>query len=137
MSAKKVRGAEEVPRRRSLPRELVCFLAWLVPGAGHLVLGRWQRALGFAALVLLSLTIGCQLDGNLPWQWGGSPLRTLATTGAMGSGLPYFVLRFGMGYEGSPGAPGFEYGSAFLITAGLMNLLLILDVWDISQGHKE
>ena len=141
MAAKKGRAAESAARESvqpsAVPKELACFVAWLFPGAGHLLLGRWQRALAFAALVLLSMGTGCMLQGNLPWEWGGSPLRTLATTGTMGSGLPFFILQFAVGYEGAPEAAGYEYGSAFLITAGLMNLLLVLDVWDIAQGHKE
>ena len=54
----------------------------------------------------------------------------------MGMGLPYFGLRFIFGYQGSVVAAGYEYGSAFLLTAGLMNLLLVLDTWDILRGRK-
>ena len=87
--------------------------------------------------MFLALAIGCYLDGRLPWVWSGSPLRVLATLGCMGSGAPYFVLRFVVGYEGDILAPGFDYGSAFILTAGLMNLLLVLDAWDIALGRKE
>ena len=83
---------------------LATALAWAVPGTGHLLLGRWQRALGFCALVLLMLVL---------------------------------VLRFGFGYEGTLEAAGFEYGGAFILTAGLMNLLLTLDAWDVARGRKE
>ena len=54
----------------------------------------------------------------------------------MGMGLPYFVLRYLLGYSGNVIGSGFEYGSAFVLTAGLMNLLLTLDTWDIAVGHK-
>jgi len=146
MSAKKARGEQKAAStvgtpgsmtRSPVPRELACLLAWLIPGAGHFLLGRWRRGAVFLSLVMLSLVIGCQLGGNLPWYWSGSPLLVLATLGAMGSGLPLFVVHFIFDYHGMAEAPGFEYGSAFIITAGLMNLLLILDVWDISQGTKE
>ncbi len=66
----------------------------------------------------------------------GQPLSILATLGAMGMGAPYFLLRWGLGYSGSPEAAGFEYGAVFLLSAGLMNLLLVLDVWDIASGRK-
>ena len=55
----------------------------------------------------------------------------------MGIGAPYFVARYGAGYQGRPEAPGFEYGTIFLLSAGLMNLLLVLDVWDIARGRRE
>ena len=115
---------------------LAASLAWLIPGAGHFLLKRPRRGAVFLVLVLLSLVIGCSLHGRLPWQWSGSPLRVLATLGSMGSGAAYFVLRFA-GYEGDVDAPGFEYGNAFILTAGLMNLLLVLDTWDIALGRKE
>ena len=130
------RPEPEVARPAGNPY-LATALAWAVPGAGHLFLGRWQRALGFFVLVLLMLVLGCHLEGKLPWVWGGSPLQVLATIGCLGSGLPVLVLRFGFGYEGTLEAAGYEYGGAFILTAGLMNLLLMLDAWDIARGRKE
>ena len=112
-------------------------LALAVPGAGHFYLGRRARALVFAAVVLTSLLVGYWLDGNLYQSLSGDPLTMLATTACMGVGLPYFALRFGLGFTGEITSPGFDYGTAFLISAGLMNLLLVLDAWDIGTGQKE
>jgi hypothetical protein len=111
-------------------------LGFLVPGVGHLVLGRRARAAAFCALVFASLAIGLRLGGNLYRIVPDQPLTVLATLGSMGMGLAYFVLRYLLGYQGSIASPGYEYGTAFLLTAGLMNLLLILDVWDIARGRK-
>jgi len=118
------------------PYLAVC-LAWIFPGAGHFYLKRWRRALGFLALVLAALAIGYHLEGRLPWVFSGSPLAVLATLGGLGSGAPYLFLRLGLGYSGTVEAGGYEYGGAFILTAGLMNLLLVLDAWDISTGRKE
>ena len=63
------------------------------------------------------------------------PVAVLAF--AAGLGAPYFLLRFGVGYQGQIESQGFEYGGAFILTAGLMNLLLILDAWDVASGVKE
>lgn len=111
-------------------------LAWAFPGAGHLLLGRWGRAAVYATLVLFSLGFGCSLEGLLPTVLGGSPLETLRTVGTMGVGLPYFLLRLVLDYQGDPRAPGFEYGTAFIVTAGVMNLLVLLDAWDVGRGAK-
>ncbi len=115
---------------------LATFLAWVVPGAGHAYVGRWPRALAFLALVLAALAIGYSLEGRLPWTFSGPPLAVLATLGCLGSGAPLIFLRLGLGYQGTIEASGFEYGGAFILTAGLMNLLLMLDAWDISTGQK-
>jgi TM2 domain-containing membrane protein YozV len=116
---------------------LAAVLAWLVPGAGHLFLKRGRRAFLFFVLVLAALVIGCRLDGNLYVPVEGQPLTLLATVGCMGMGLPYFVLRYLLDYHGEVMAAGYEYGTAFILTAGLMNLLLVLDAWDIALGKKE
>jgi hypothetical protein len=111
--------------------------AWLVPGLGHLLLRRRARAVLFLLLVLTAIAVGCQLLGNLYQVVPGQPLSFLATIGTMGMGLPYFLLRYLLDYQGDVVAAGYEYGTAFLLTAGLMNLLLVLDAWDIALGKKE
>ena len=116
---------------------LAALLAFLVPGAGHLFLGRRSRAALFFGVIALSLVIGCFLEGQLFEPVGGQPLVTLRALASMGSGVVYFLLQYGLGYEGNVEAKGFDYGGAFLLTAGLMNILLVLDAWDIARGEKE
>lgn len=118
-------------------RAAVALVAgFLVPGLGHVLLGRVGRGVAFLVLILAGAATGLSLEGNLYRVLPGQPLTVLATLGSMGMGLPYFVLRWVVGYEGSVTAAGYEYGTAFLLTAGLMNLLLLLDVWDIARGRK-
>ena len=110
--------------------------AWLVPGCGHLMLGKMKRGVIFLLIVLSAVAVGSLLEGNLYRVLPNQPLTMLATLGSMGMGSPYFILRYIFSYQGNVVAPGFEYGTAFLLTAGLMNLLLILDAWDIARGRK-
>ncbi len=122
----------------ALPPFAVAVLAWLIPGAGHWLLGRRARAVVFCVLILTSFVLGAVLQGNLHRFHAGQPvLAILGTLGTMGVGLPYFVLRYLFGYQGEVEAPTFEYGTAFLISAGLMNLLLLLNLWDIAKGYEE
>jgi hypothetical protein len=116
---------------------LAMILAWLVPGLGHIYVRRTGRGLVFLLLIVVCLWVGCELQGNLYRPLPGQPLTVLATGGAMGMGLPYFLLRYGADYAGDIVGAGYEYGTAFLLTAGLMNWLLVLDAWDISRGKKE
>ena len=112
-------------------------IAWLIPGAGHFLLGRRGRGVIFFVLVLAMILTGVSLSGNLYRVLADQPLTILATLGSMGMGAPYFLLRYYLGYQGDLTSVGYEYGTAFLLTAGLMNLLLIMDVWDIARGRKE
>jgi hypothetical protein len=138
LSAKKAPEAQakEEESAPSPANPLLLVLAWLLPGAGHFALGRRARGILFFLLVIACIAIGWQLDGKMTWEWGGSPLKTLITLGTLGSGSPVLLLRY-FDYSGLPQAPGYEYGGAFLVTAGLMNLLLVLDTWDIARGQKE
>ena len=91
----------------------------------------------FLALSTISLLIGWSLNGNLYRIVPDQPLTVLATLGSMGVGALYFVLRFFMGYQGEVTSPSFEVGSAFILTAGLMNLLVMIDVWHLVKGRKD
>ncbi len=129
-------GAGEGPAEPPARHLVAALLAWAVPGLGHFYLGRRLRAVAFCAIILVSLMSGIALDGNLYTVVPGQPLSFFATLGTMGMGIPYFVARWGFGYAGDIEGAGFEYGSAFILTAGLMNLLLVLDVVDIARGRK-
>lgn len=111
-------------------------IAWIFPGAGHLFLGRWGRAAIYCVVVLTAAIVGWWLDGNVPHFEQAGPLAILKGLTALGLGLPYMVIRFGLDFVGDPTSAGFEYGSAFFLSAGLMNLLLVLDCWDIATGEK-
>ena len=112
------------------------LLAWVIPGLGHFSLGRRGRGFIFLVLCTVSLLIGWSLNGNLYRILPDQPLSVLATLGSMGVGALYFVLRFLMEYQGEVTSSSFEIGSAFILTAGLMNLLVMIDVWDLAKGRK-
>ncbi len=128
--------SESRPTVRSSRVPLAVLLAWLVPGAGHFYLGRRGRGAAFLCIVLASALLGVALDGNLYRVQPGHPLTLLGTFAAVGLGFGYGLLRFVLEYSGDIAAAGYEYGTAFLLTAGLMNWLLVLDCWDIAIGRK-
>lgn len=127
----------EVPSRPPANALPIALLAWAIPSAGHFALGKRGRGAIFLAVIAIAFATGALLEGNLYRAVAGQPLSLFASLGAMGVGLPYFVLRIAAGYEGDPTAPGFEIGTVFLLSAGLMNILLVLDCWDIASGRKE
>jgi hypothetical protein len=117
---------------------LLCVAAWAIPGAGHLWLGR--RAKGLILLVALPLMfiIGLAIQGRLfPLELSWSdPLVCLAAFADLGIGLSYFVAS-ALGYgAGEVRAVTYEYGNAFLIVAGLLNLLVVIDAYDTAVGRK-
>ena len=115
---------------------LLCLASWAVPGAGHLWLGRRGKGLVFLVALPLMFTIGLAIRGRLfPFDLS-DPLVALAAVADLGIGLTYViagVLGFG---GGDVRAVTYEYGNAFLIVAGLLNLLVIIDAYDIALGRK-
>jgi hypothetical protein len=115
---------------------LICAVAWALPGVGHLWQGRIQKGLVF--LVTLPLMFGCGLwlEGRLfPFE-PSQPLVALAAFADIGVGVPYFIAKAMGGGAGRVIAATYEYGNSFLIVAGLLNMLVVLDAFDIAQGRK-
>jgi len=114
----------------------VCVSGWLVPGLGHFMLGKRNRGIIFFGVVLLSFVFGLYLKGELFPLETEEPLTLLAGLAEIGVGLPYFVVKLmGLG-RGVITAVTYEYGYTFCIVAGLMNLLVVLDAYDIAVGRK-
>jgi hypothetical protein len=113
------------------------FLAWVFPGMGHWYLGRRKRALLYTAVVTITFLLGVSFQGRLYSPEAGAPLTLLATFAVFGSGLLNIAARLLLANSrGAILAVTYEYGCAFLLTSGLMNLLLMLDAYDIASGRK-
>ncbi|PYQ14950.1 MAG: hypothetical protein DMH00_00480 [Acidobacteria bacterium] len=135
-----------------------CVLAWLLPGAGHFYLGKRGRAMVFFLVVLATFFLGLLNDGHSYVADAQQPLTYLATLANLATGPLEFLSRRATyqrlvyrlpADENSPEALGLlkamrnkvrsvadEYGTTYLLTAGLMNMLLILDAFDIAIGRK-
>jgi len=112
-------------------------LAWIFPGLGHFYLGRRRRAIFYAVIVTATFLFGLVFEGRLDWPEPGAPLTYLATFASLGSGLLSILARLLIeNPRGGVLSVTYEYGCTFLRTAGLMNLLLMLDVYDITRGRK-
>jgi hypothetical protein len=128
----------ERPRAAAEPWRLilVCALAWLVPGAGHLLQGRRDKGLVFLVTLPLMFVFGLWLQGRIfPLEWS-DPLVFLGAIADRGIGLPYLIAYFADAGAGTVIAASYEYGNTFLMTSGLLNFLVILDAFDIAQGRK-
>src|SRR5215204_6874604 len=130
--------AAEGARPASEPGTLVllCVAAWAIPGAGHFWLGRVQKGAVFLVALTTMFGLGLLLQGRLfPFDLG-EPLVALAAFANAGLGLPWIAGRaLGLG-SGLVTAVTYEYGNSFLIVAGLLNFLVVLDAFDIAAGRK-
>lgn len=115
---------------------LLCVAAWAIPGAGHLWLGRRSKGLAFLVALPLMFAVGLGVHGRLfPFDLS-EPLVCLEAFANLSIGVVYFAAgAMGLG-SGDVRSVTYEYGNAFLIVAGLLNLLVVIDAYDIAVGRK-
>src|SRR6185312_2947058 len=120
---------------------LITVIAWLFPGGGHFLLGRRGRGAIIFGAVLLTFGLGLLMRGPMFEPRTGDLLTTLIQFGGfigdLASGLLY-LLSVWLGYS-QPDAAGHvhDYGSKLLVAAGLLNILAIVDAWEIAKGKKD
>ena len=121
---------------------LVGLIAWAVPGAGHFLQGRWLRGALAGGAVWLMFLVGLWLGGHMYALGGGQQsfgavLQLLPMVANVGIGLPYFVCWIAnVGFAEHAQLVTYEYGNTFLLVAGLLNYLVMLDAFDIAAGRK-
>jgi hypothetical protein len=115
---------------------LTCVMAWLVPGAGHLLQGQLRKAAVFFVVLTAMFCIGLSFGGRLfPFQWA-EPLVFLAAAAEWALLVPRVVAALGDFGRGSVVTVTYEYGNTFLIVGGLLNALVVLDACDFARGRK-
>ena len=116
-------------------------LAWLVPGGGHFLLNRTGRAAILSACVTVMFLFGIFMRGSMFTPQGEDPLSILiyygGFAGDVASGVLYFMATWLFSYN-QPDTAGhvYDYGSKFLVSAGLLNVLAMVDVYEIATGKK-
>ncbi|HXT61963.1 MAG TPA: DUF6677 family protein [Pyrinomonadaceae bacterium] len=120
---------------------LVGLIAWVVPGAGHLMQGRWLRGALAGGAVWVMFFLGLWLGGHMYAVGGQSGfaalLQLLPMIANVGVGFLYFVCWIAnAGFAEHAQIVTYEYGNTFLLVAGLLNYLVMLDAFDIAAGRK-
>ena len=116
-------------------------LGWLIPGGGHLLLKRTGRGLLLMLAVTGMFLCGLMMRGAMFQPQSGDLLTVLINTGGfvgdVCSGILY-LLTVWLGYI-QPDVAGHvhDYGTKFLVTAGLLNVLAMVDAFEIAAGRKD
>ncbi len=115
---------------------LVFFIGWFIPGAGHLLLKKYFRAAVFFISVSLMFFVGILINGKF-FEHAGNPLALLAYFGDIGNGLLFLIAKYGKLLNVDYSSITYEYGTAFLATAGFLNYMIALNAYDIATGKKK
>jgi hypothetical protein len=117
------------------------LLAWLIPGGGHFLLKKPERGVALAVSVIAMFVLGIMMRGAMFHPEGGDLLTTVIYYGGfigdLLSGILYFLAVW-LGYN-QPDMAGHvhDYGTKFLVAAGLLNLLAMVDAFEIATGKKD
>ena len=138
--ATEMANSVQVPARaagRSSSMALLVLIAgWLVPGAGHFMLGKWVRGLLLFVSLMLMFGVGVALQGKIYSPNTGDLLDILNFVGDLGTGLLYVVARiFDLGQVAVVTVSA-DYGTKFMVVAGLLNVIAAVDAHSLATGRK-
>jgi hypothetical protein len=111
-------------------------VAWFIPGAGHLIQKRWVRGILIMASITTMFVLGLLMQGRVYQPNGGDILDMLGFVGDIGAGGLYIVTRMQGWGHGAIAHATADYGTKFLIVAGLLNFICAADAYHIAIGKK-
>jgi hypothetical protein len=112
-------------------------IGWLIPGGGHLIQRRWIRGLLLLISIASLFVLGLLMQGHIYKANGGDILDMLGFIGDLGAGGLYITT---LALNGGRGAIAFaiaDYGTKFMIVAGLLNFIAVADAYHIAIGKKQ
>jgi hypothetical protein len=115
---------------------LVLIAGWLIPGAGHLIQRKWIRGSLLLISIVTMFAIGLALKGKIYSPNTGDLLDMLNFAGDLGVGLLYVLARaFDLGQVTVQVATA-DYGTKFMVVAGLLNIISAVDAHSLATGRK-
>jgi len=120
----------------TLPPAVILIAGWLIPGAGHLLLKKWPRGLLLFVSIVAMFCIGLALKGKVYSPNTSELLDMLNFAGDLGTGLLYVIARvFDLGQAAVQIAVA-DYGTKFIVVAGLLNIIAAVDAHSLATGRK-
>jgi hypothetical protein len=111
-------------------------VGWLIPGAGHIIQGRWIRGILLMISVVSMFVLGLMMQGKIYAFNTGDLLDMLGFIGDLGAGGLYIVSRALDQGSGAIFRATADYGTKFMIVAGLLNVIAAVDAHHIALGKK-
>jgi hypothetical protein len=136
MASSQAQVAQPVSKAKPISPTLVLVAGWLIPGAGHLLVRKPIRALLLFVSIVSMFAIGLALQGKIYLPNTGDILDILGFVGQLGAGLLYVLARiFGWGAASAINTLA-DYGTKFIVVAGLLNIISAVDAHSLANGRK-
>ena len=130
-------------RSKAVPAQNVSAMAvlapavgWLIPGGGHMIQKRWIRGVLLMVSVVAMFILGLAMQGHVYKPNGGDILDILGFVGDVGAGGLYILARANDWGQAAIAHATADYGTKYLIVAGLLNFIAVADAYHIAIGKK-
>jgi len=128
--------SQRIPGERSSLPAMVLIAGWLIPGLGHVLLGKWIRGLLLFLSIVGMFAIGIGLQGKIYSPGTGDILDILGFAGQLGLGLLCGLAHW-LGWGASSAVNTLaDYGTKFIVVAGLLNYIAAVDAHSLANGRK-
>ena len=136
MAADAQQVAQRIPGESSSLPAMVLVAGWLIPGLGHLILGKWVRALLLFLSILGMFLIGLAMQGKIYSPSSGDILDILGFAGQLGLGLLCGLAHWLSWGAASSVNTLADYGTKFIVVGGLLNYIAAVDAHSLANGRK-
>jgi hypothetical protein len=133
----KTKPAAEPVHRDSMMAVIAPAVGWLIPGAGHIIQRRWIRGVLLFISIGAMFVLGLMMQGHIYKANGGDILDILGFIGDLGAGGMYIVTLTMSWGQGAIAFATADYGTKFMIVAGLLNFIAVADAYHIAIGKKQ
>ncbi len=123
-------------KRTAISPLVVLIAGWLIPGAGHFLLRKWVRGVLLLISIFAMFAIGLALQGKVYAPNTSELLDILNFVGDLGTGILYFIARGADLGASSVQTAVADYGSKFIVVAGLLNFISAVDAHSLATGRK-
>ena len=109
----------------------VAVAGWLVPGLGHLILRKWSKGVAYFICVAGLAWIGLVMRGGVFAPGAQDVLDRLGFYADLGTGGIYYLAQSIQTAGPDLAHASGDYGTRLFATAGILNLLTVLEGFDI------
>ncbi len=120
----------------AMPPLLVLLAGWMIPGAGHFLLRKWIRGALLLVSIVSMFLIGIGLHGKIYTPNTGDLLDILNFAGDLGAGALYLLARVLDLGATTVQVTVADYGTKFIVVAGLLNVIAAVDAHSLATGRK-
>jgi hypothetical protein len=137
MNSTPVKTKPAAPQTPSTIAVIAPAVGWLIPGAGHMIQKRWTRGMLLFVAIGTLFVLGLLMQGHIYKANGGDILDILGFIGDLGAG-GFYIVSLAMNWgQGAIALATADYGTKFMIVAGLLNFIAVADAYHIAIGKKQ